>query len=767
MSTPAWSLGLGEIDLQSALNEEFVASIELLDAQGLQPDEVLVSLASTEDFNRVGVERFFFLTDLKFQVISAANGSAQVQITSSRPITEPYLNFLVQVLWPSGRLLKEYTVLLDPPTFSAAAAPAVRAPAQDRAAAGSGQVQRSAGQGRPADRVQVAPAASVARDGATSALDEDVVGNEFRMTDRDDTLWSIASRSRPSAAVSVQQNMLAIQQLNPDAFINGNINLLKAGYSLRLPDERQALALSDGEALAEVSRQNSEWQAINRGEQIASRGETQSTTQTTRTADAAPATSRSPVDASSRSTGTTPARQTDGELKIIADDGDSVVGVADASGSGQSAAILEENDRLAREVEQLASQLDREKDIASDQIAVKERQLEVKDQQIAELQAQLAAAQQQAASAPAQSQNQSAAPRPDQAWWQSPLVLYGGVGALVLLLAGWMVRARRRREEDDFYADSEAISEDRHEPALGQASGTPAEADLEDFEDEEPVAREADSSEHEVPDSETSDVIGEADIYIAYGRYPQAIGLLLGVLDEDATRNDVRLKLLEVYAETSDREAFDTHMAALIEHCDEEDALLTARDLEARFGEGPISLDEMVQEPDEPASTAIASRAATTTRTAADALDFDTGLDGQAEAAEEVEPRDRPIDFKLEIDDAATDEEVESPPTSGAGDELGGDLGIDFNPDREDTDTLTIDGESDDDAVAALDELSLDDSSEFEFDDEGDSANTKLDLARAYIDMGDADGARDILKEVIDEGNSEQQQRAQSMLEAL
>ena len=121
----SWGLGLGEIELNSALNQEFRATIELFDASGLEPGEILVSLGSSEDFDRVGVERFFFLTGLDFQVEMAANGDPQVVVTSPRPITEPYLNFLVEVLWPNGRLLKEYTVLLDPPTFSEAAAPAV------------------------------------------------------------------------------------------------------------------------------------------------------------------------------------------------------------------------------------------------------------------------------------------------------------------------------------------------------------------------------------------------------------------------------------------------------------------------------------------------------------------------------------------------------------------------------------------------------------------------------------------------------------------
>ena len=142
-SANAFSLGLGEIELDSALNEDLRATIDLLDAGELGPAEIVVSLASTEDFERVGVERFFFLTDLEFTVTEGDNGQSVVSVKSSRPITEPYLNFIVEVLWPNGKLLKEYTLLLDPPTFSQAAAPAVSAPVESsRNPASSGRVQR-------------------------------------------------------------------------------------------------------------------------------------------------------------------------------------------------------------------------------------------------------------------------------------------------------------------------------------------------------------------------------------------------------------------------------------------------------------------------------------------------------------------------------------------------------------------------------------------------------------------------------------------------
>ncbi|MFP6817026.1 MAG: FimV/HubP family polar landmark protein, partial [Pseudomonadales bacterium] len=319
--------------------------------------------------------------------------------------------------------------------------------------------------------------------------------------------------------------------------------------------------------------------------------------------------------------------------------------------------------------------------------------------------------------------------------------------------------------------------------------------------------------------SQTGDVIGEADIYIAYGRYPQAIGLLLGVLENDADRNDVRLKLLELFVETNDREAFEAHMAELVDRCDDDDALLTAREFESRLGENDLEVglsseatpesDEVENELDE----------------LTDVDDFDLDLDADIDdgaALEELDQDDSIVEFDigedsaespeadadqliddepdveaLNSDDVNTEEsfeleldEVEDLAEAeegdlGSGDELGGDLGIDFNPDG------NLTAESDDtvaepvSGAAAVSttadtlltnkledtefetEVATVEEDEFEFDDEGDSANTKLDLARAYIDMGDEDGARDILKEVLEEGSSDQQQQAQSILEGL
>lgn len=233
----AHGLGLGEITLKSALNQPLDAEIELLEVRDLGSGEVIPSLASPEEFSKAGVDRLYYLTDLKFTPVVKPNGKSVIRVTSSKPVQEPYLNFLVQVLWPNGRLLREYTVLLDPPLYSPqAAASAPQAPVSAPRATGAPRAPQA-----PAPVRTTAPA-----------------GSDTYRTVSNDTLWEIAQRNRTDR-VSVPQAMLAFQELNPGAFVDGNINRLKSGQVLRIPTEQQMLERSPREALSQVQAQNQSW----------------------------------------------------------------------------------------------------------------------------------------------------------------------------------------------------------------------------------------------------------------------------------------------------------------------------------------------------------------------------------------------------------------------------------------------------------------------------------------------------------------------------
>ena len=125
----AHALGLGELTLKSTLNQPLVAEIELLDVKDLTVAEVVPSLASPEDFAKAGVDRQAFLNDLTFTPVLNASGKSILRVTSSKPLSEPMVKFLVQVMWPNGRLLRDYSVLLDPSKFSPQTAEAAAQPA--------------------------------------------------------------------------------------------------------------------------------------------------------------------------------------------------------------------------------------------------------------------------------------------------------------------------------------------------------------------------------------------------------------------------------------------------------------------------------------------------------------------------------------------------------------------------------------------------------------------------------------------------------------
>ena len=758
-SAQAFALGLGDITIHSALNENLNAEIELLETRGLSESEIVAQLGTGDDFKRVGVERFFFLTALQFHV-EMKNGQAVLRVTSDKPITEPYLNFLVQVVWPNGRLLKEYTVLLDPPTYKEQPAPVVASPRRSDPGGGpAGRVERTPT--RPDSQVSLSSAPRSTQSTAPSSAQDRLSGDSYGMTDRDDTLWKIAQRTRPSDGVTVQQNMLAIQRLNPEAFIGNNINLLKAGYKLRLPKESDVESVSATEAVAEVAAQNQAWQAFRRGESLASRPAA--------SADASESQALAgQVDATSKRPAAPVKQGPDGELRIVAGDapekgnGSGGTAAEAAALEGQLAAAKEESDRIARERDEAVEKLGK----ATSQAEQTQRQIEVRDQQIAQMQEQLKAAKQaqgqQAVAAPAKSEATGYA-----ALLGSPMVLGGAAVVLVLIVVAGLMRSRARRSDDDALPAFD-------DAASLRTTGARARPRVEEIADEEPPPELEETVQHaeepEVPHHEgaqTSDVIGEADIYIAYGRYPQAVSLLLGALDDDPNRSDVRVKLLEVYAETKDEAGFEKHMTELLNRCDDEDLLLEARELEGKLREdAPV--------------TATATAPATTKVDAPATLD----------------------DFQLDLD--ADDDKIVPPKRSAlaadepqASDDLGGDLGIDFKTDdeptvvRASTPATRAKPDHGDVAVASAeeDEFDLEDlefeptarneakpqrtksgdaaDDAFEFLNEEDAATTKLDLARAYIDMGDEDGAREILGEVLQEGSSEQQQAANELLAKL
>ncbi|MFZ2318605.1 MAG: peptidoglycan-binding protein LysM, partial [Pseudomonas sp.] len=220
------ALGLGGITLHSALNQPLEADIELLQMGDLDSGDIRVRLASEADFARSGVDRLFFLNDLRFTPLLRGNRHI-IRVVSSKPVQEPYLNFVIEVARPNGQLLREYTVLLDPPSSSAYSAVAAAPVAE--------QPRASAARPAPVAVADLPPATQ---------------GRRYQVQ-RGDSLWLIARRLR-DAGSSLSQSALmdGLYGLNPQAFVAGDKNRLSLGAYLLLPDAAATATATAGSVTA-------------------------------------------------------------------------------------------------------------------------------------------------------------------------------------------------------------------------------------------------------------------------------------------------------------------------------------------------------------------------------------------------------------------------------------------------------------------------------------------------------------------------------------
>ena len=351
----ASALGLGDIKAKSALNQQFSADIELLSVSAEEITDIKVLLASEELFAKAGLNRPYFLSQLKFTPVRLASGKGIIRVTTSEPVREPFLNFLIEVNWPKGRLYREYTVLLDPP------ATLQRAPA-------------------PVQAARTAPRRAPTRASAPAASSG---VSQYGPTRRNDTLWNIAKEVR-HGGTTMEQMVMALFQANPQAFDRRNINNLRVGEILRVPEREEVLAITAREARAEFWAQVNNWRA-GRDAAVASQPVGDG---------ARPAAEPSAQTAAegAAKAGDAVAPQPEAELKIartqVGEESGGRAGDSAATGGAPSElqqeliearetreSALEESKELKGRVESLASQLE---DL--------QRLLELKDEQLARLQ---------------------------------------------------------------------------------------------------------------------------------------------------------------------------------------------------------------------------------------------------------------------------------------------------------------------------------------------------------------------------------------------
>ncbi len=700
----ATALGLGELTLQSALNQQFRAEIQLHNVGDLSRNQIIANLASQEDFERAGVERMFFLTRIQFEVVHRSPEDVIIRLTTDRNVREPFLNFLVELHWPSGRLLREFTVLLDPPAFSETPPTPVKQTQVESAKQAS---------------------ALVAEKPAGEPVDIDQRTDSRVRIKKNDTLWSIARDHRPEQSLSIRQTMLAIQKNNPQAFINNNINLIKAGQLLTIPSATEIQNFSSSQAVVETRRQNDAWRnqdlidTSNRDEapgQAVVVDESVTAAATERVEEAIDEGLLELVSEDASDEGMLAASAAT-ELEIAREEGAGTAGPNDAkqqfgleSEPGSSTGAVASSDEL---------------DLLRIQLEKLQTKISVQDDQLAQLQASLA--NQKTVTEGAKNTANNKDNTKNQFFEGEDLfsnALYIG-GLIFLILAGVVIYGviSRRRSESSTYPSDLQDTLNHVQDDVELDGEFEKELDL----TEPTLSAENSNSQVVAQETDLSKYIEEADIYIAYGRYERAVETLKPVIDDNPENKNLRLKLAEIHIITGDDAGLAEQERAL-QNLGDTDGLAHLAMLKS---ESEIKKEKPEHAQEEPA----------------EAPELIQPLPEREELAD--------IEFSLE-------EETEESRAEDGKNTVVDDFSDDFKFELSMEDISSDEAVSQESAVQLSDDNAAPDDIDFLVDI--DEASTKLELATTYIEMDDKEAATEILKEVLEEGSDEQKKQAQELL---
>jgi len=986
------ALGLGSLTANSALNEPFAAEIQLNSVKSSDFGGLKAELASRGDFQLAEIDRPAHLLLLKFEPFRKPDDSVVLKVSSEEPITEPFLHFLVAVEWAGGKLIREYTTLLDPPLYAQGPGATISSPAAMGDSASrteaTGLAAPSTGEASAAPaNVQSSSGDKAMMPGAGSSGVGTSGGSDSGETREGDTLWGIANNHAGSN--NIFKVMVAMLRANPDAFVDNNINRLKVGQILKIPTREQIDSLSFKQASDEYLVQLEEWEAYKA--QLAGSGQLakappqpakskqapappKKQVAKAETKTAAPAPRKPPVKSkpSEKSSGSKTQPPQD-LLRIVQStldkDKKGEGGAAKSSDTQNTQQNVEaerltaqistmeetllstdlENKELMERVKMLEEQVkkaNRLMQIQNENLALAQQQASEREkaasaakqreteavtksqQEIAKLKADAEAkakseaalagamvaansrASNAAAKPPAKPQAKPAtkpkpvkkptqakpkkvaskpkprmsAPPPQKAWWEegydmimvnwiwSALV---GFGVLILVVGGLVFMRRRQSiaEFEDSILSGSALDSHTETTGGGVATGTDT-SFLSDFGVPGMGTMQADEV----------DPVAEAEVYLAYGRDEQAEEVLKEAIGRDGSRQELKLKLLEIYAQRNDLSSFETLAEELYPAQGEprtdiwrkvvemghklnpDNPLFTQsnvtippnptlppgeQDGDDLLGGATGQVDPRLQpfpEPNKDHDTDLRLQALEKERepTEPDLEPFPpaeeiglpdldlTKLEQDMGTSSLIDDQPTGLDFDLGIDEALSEKTTGGTTTLGDDDQdaaqktmiaaappnvtetkptveedVSADLkqfemdGLDFGDTMADLETVdtpaatpsptstqggtvesfTLDtdiGElevtssrpasgSDEPTLEGLDagsyDLSMDDedptaSGAVADDEQWDEAATKLDLAKAYIDMGDESGARSIIDEVLKEGNEGQRKQA-------
>jgi pilus assembly protein FimV len=857
--------GLGRLTVLSPLGQPLNAEIEIVALRAGEEDTLSARIAPLEAFEAAGIEPSAVLNTVRFAV-ERRDSRRILRVTTTQPVNEPFVELLVELQWHNGRLVREYTFLLDPPEYkprdalAVAPAPKPAKPAAEveakpvepaapappplavaPAPALTPESEKPAPAGEPEKPATVAqpekPAADVevvkepAKEESPQVLADEPGVYEVV---QGDTLGKIA-RDKLPPGITLNQMLVAIYRANQDAFIRENLNLVRAGRILNIPGSDAVGTVDVEEANRVVRAHMAEFREY-RGRLAAAPA----------VADAASGQREAAGQIGAKPQAPKPAAAEDQvRLSKVEPQKPSVAAAAAARGDDLAA-----QDRALKEAQSRISDL--EKNVADLQ-----KLLELKNQQLAELEKRSGAKPAAAPSAPAAASApaakgpeapQPAAPaassaptpvaqapeKPDPAPASTPAVqapagsqpaapppvvkaapkkmapppsepslldeflenpvALAGLAGVVVLLVGYAAWAWRKKKTAQTKFQDSVIGAAAAGAAAGASISEPS------ISGAKPMSSQASSgSPPAAMAGEEVDPIAEADVYMAYGRDAQAEEILKEALQKDAKRVAVHAKLLEIYAKRKDTKAFERSAAKLKN--------LTG-------GSGPewqkaAALGKSIDPSNglyagaAAAAAAAAAAEVSAPSPSAPALDFDVGSVTQVHAAVPDFTLDLPaqkaaantvLDFDLSgtttkkdgftedtvVPASAVDKnngldfdlDLGTPAAPGAKPEPAAtapavDPGLSFDLDLEKIDPAPAAVTATDFSTISLDLGSPGSASAAGTDPKWQEIATKLDLAKAYEEMGDKDGARELLNEVMKDGDAAQKGQAQQLLVKL
>ena len=643
----ALPLSIGDLQLESALNQKLKAEIKLQLASGEHPLDISARLATPERFDQAGIPWHAILSRLKFETVTHENGSVFIKISSKEPFNEPVLNFLLEVNWPEGTQYKEFTALVDPPSDMKPV------PITTTSFVKTDQL--------PVEPDTDSQSADTVRGNVdTSSLSND--GQQYGPIKANQTLWSIANFIAHKQGVSTQKMLKALHKANPEAFINGSINSMRPGAILRIPDANAA----EKPAVALAKPKNPPQ---------------------------SPAPAIEPIAKPKA-------------LELIAPVDTEIKDKPTSLTSAVSLPQAELNSALSSPVtspiktdDAPALALQARVDALEQQLALMHQLIVLKDQQMASLQT-IAKAE---PVKPAPAEN------------DTDLSSYTILGLVLSLLSGITALLWYKKQYDQKLSQASMLAADQLFESVAQEAVL---MQLQDQEQNFPSSSFTSNlnqpSANPIIDESPAetDAIEEADVYLTYSRYQQAAQLIEEAIKHHPELDNLKLKLFEIYLAGNNKAAFDLYAQQLAEQGYQQ---------KPEFWQQVSELAEQIN-----SSLSLFSDSPIIVESEDLNFDFDSldmlSHNPDPETTSQIVSTSDDNDFNFDF-------EFESPKPSAAAEQTPDSMQLDW----------TMDDENE----------------------------TKIDLAKAYIEMGDFNMAREIIEEVIENGDQQQTLIAMKLLEQL